>query len=124
MAGSEKKLILAADNSAFWTEGLAQYLPADDFVIEIARDGLQALQLVDQGQVSLLVTEYDLPEISGPQLIEMIRAKAGQEHLPVIIYTDKPRETWQSDVVRTCQGAFLKYEVDVKELAETIRKNC
>lgn len=114
--------ILIADQNSYWTRVLSNFLPADEYNVILAEDGLRALQIIDSQPVDLLVCELDLPEILGEQLIKMIRARKDKSELPIIIYTNKPPEEWDRECVKFTQKILLKYENDAGELAAVIGK--
>lgn len=114
--------ILIADQNSYWTRMLSNILPADNYNIILSEDGLRALQIIDSQSVDLLVCELNLPEILGEQLVKMVRAREDKKDLPIIIYTSEPPETWDRECVNACQSVLLKYENDVSELAEMIKK--
>ncbi len=114
--------ILIADQNSYWTRMLSNILPGDNYNIILSEDGLRALQIIDSQPVDLLVCELNLPEILGEQLVKMVRARSDKKNLPIIIYTSEPPETWDRECVSSCQSVLLKYENDINELAETIKK--
>lgn len=100
---------------------MTEVLP-DDYNILLTDSGLRALQIVDGEKIDLMVCEYDLPEISGQELVKMIRSRYDENILPMIIYTNEPRQNWDKESKNCCQFSFMKYDTDVEQLAETIRK--
>lgn len=59
-----------------------------DMIIIDASDGVQAYQKTRNQQFSVVLTDYDLPKISGAQLIAALRETNHNAHTPIIIYTD------------------------------------
>jgi len=122
MKSKSKYTVLIADPKAYWTSILASKLNPEQCNVLVASDGLRALQILDSQAVDLLICELEMPEILGHQLIRMARKKFDASRLPIIIYTNQPRETWQRDCTKHCQVAFLKYETEVKDLAQAVEK--
>jgi response regulator RpfG family c-di-GMP phosphodiesterase len=81
------KRLLIVDDSAVIRNGLAkrlEHLPLD---ISLARDGLEALEMIaDHGaDFDLVVTDVDMPNLSGLELCRWLKANRRTCHLPVII---------------------------------------
>ena len=122
MADDTQYNILVADQNSYWTRLLVNILPEEKYKILVADDGLRALQIVDSQPVDLMVCELNLPEILGGQLVKMVRARQDKRNFPIIVYTNQPQEEWDRECVDHCQAVLVKYETDVSELADMIKK--
>ena len=62
--------------------------------IEVARDGVEALALLEEHPFSLVITDVDMPRMDGVVLTRRIRANPALADLPVILLTslDQPDE--------------------------------
>jgi DNA-binding response OmpR family regulator len=69
-------------------------------------DGVQALHLIGHGGVSFLVLEVELADLTGLEVLEMIRAAATARTLPVIMMS---RERREAVVVRALQLGVSDY---------------
>lgn len=64
---------------------LADQVP---MVIVEAADGVQAYQKTRNQKFKVVVTEFDLPKISGGQLIAALRETNHNAHTPILFYTE------------------------------------
>jgi response regulator RpfG family c-di-GMP phosphodiesterase len=59
------------------------------FVVKTARAADQALKLLPEGDVDLVISELDLPQMDGMKLLAHARAQPWGKDLPWVIYTRK-----------------------------------
>jgi two-component system chemotaxis response regulator CheY len=65
-----------------------------------AEDGAVALGKLRNGKFDFVVTDINMPNMSGFDLLESIRADATMAHLPVLMVTAEARK---EDIVRAAQ---------------------
>jgi two-component system chemotaxis response regulator CheY len=83
--------LLVAD--AVLASGRRQGLEAS---ISEAVDGFEALRLLPRQKFDLVLTDVNMPVLSGLELIRLIRARPDQRHLPIIaISTERQPEDIQ-----------------------------
>ncbi len=73
----KEKRILVVDDDDVMLKVWAEILRAMDFsgVIQIASNGKEALELALENMPDLLITDWQMPEMDGIELIEKIREK-------------------------------------------------
>lgn len=54
-----------------------------------AENGREAVALLDQDYVDLVVTDYNMPEMDGRELVEHIRQRSWQRSVPVLMVTSE-----------------------------------
>jgi CheY-like chemotaxis protein len=81
--------VLVADDSRAVREAVARMLVADGYVVDIAEDGAQAWTMLHEVRYDLLVTDLEMPRLTGFQLIEKVRASRDLGHLPVVVVSSK-----------------------------------
>lgn len=80
-----KAKLLIVDDEKHIREGLERALTPEDYEVELASNGKEALSSLDQGDVDLIITDLKMPELSGEEL--MREALEKYPYLPVIILT-------------------------------------
>lgn len=68
-----KPAILLVDDEPHILKALERSLHRLDYHILTAPDGRSALAVLEQTHVDLLITDYRMPEVSGEQLLEIVR---------------------------------------------------
>jgi len=87
-AAKRKRLLVVEDNPA---EQLAitELLGNDDIDIEVADTGSKGLEHLSNGQFDCVVLDLKLPDMSGFEVIETIRARRDHNDIPVIVFTGR-----------------------------------
>ena len=79
--------ILIIDDEAPLAEFLKQGLEANLFIVEVANDGERGAFMGRTGNYDLIILDYVLPKLSGPEVLKEIRQE--KKHIPVIMLTVK-----------------------------------
>ncbi len=89
---NEKKTVLVAEDDDAMRSVICFGLVRAGFDVTPARDGSEAWQLVSNGSFDLLVTDYQMPGMTGGELSQRIRDDARLSGLPIILLTAKVYE--------------------------------
>jgi len=54
-----------------------------------AEDGRQAVELLGGNFVDLVITDYNMPEMDGKELVEHIRKQSWQSSVPILMVTSE-----------------------------------
>ncbi|GAC1465539.1 MAG: response regulator transcription factor [Chamaesiphon sp.] len=111
--------ILLVDDEVELTEPLCRVLTREGYGIDVAYDGLSGSQLAAQGDYDLLILDWMLPQITGLQICQQIRAQG--QTTPVIFLTAK--DTIDDRVLGLDAGAddYLVKPFELRELLARIR---
>lgn len=84
---SDQKLILIVDDDPFISQIIQEALASVGFRVEKASDGQEALKRVFQGLPDLIIMDYMMPFIDGPEVCRQLQANQKTRHIPVIMVT-------------------------------------
>lgn len=115
------KKILLVDDDARNLFALTKVLKAKGFVIEVAPDGLKALELLQQTSFDILLTDIMMPDVDGYELIRRVRA-LGYDKLPIIAITAKAMKGDDSLCLDAGANNYLAKPVDVNALIQMIHE--
>lgn len=76
--------------------------------VDEAEDGVAALQKLNGGNFQFVVTDWNMPNMTGIELLKNIRADAGLKHLPVLMIT---AEAKKENIVEAAQHGASGYIV-------------
>jgi two-component system, chemotaxis family, chemotaxis protein CheY len=79
--------ILAVDDSATVRKFVSVALTMQGFTVVTACDGMDALEKLPHQQVDLVITDLNMPNMDGFELIKALRENPTFKNLPVIILT-------------------------------------
>jgi len=85
---SSPRRILVVDDDDEIREILTTVLAADGHQVEGARDGSEALAMLEQRPYDLVLSDLHMPRVDGPSLYEILRTR---HHFPVRFATKLPR---------------------------------
>jgi two-component system chemotaxis response regulator CheY len=95
---STKKTILIADDSPTMRAMLVSTIEIlGDYRIVEASSGFEALRLLPREKVDLVLTDINMPDINGLELISYLRNNPNYLSIPVIIIST---ESSQKDIVK------------------------
>ncbi|NVJ61991.1 MAG: chemotaxis protein CheY [Gammaproteobacteria bacterium] len=78
-----------------------------DNIVE-AEDGKQALKIVKQDKIDLVITDWNMPIMTGIELLEELRKDYGFDELPVLMVTAESRK---EQIVQAAQAGVNGYIV-------------
>ncbi len=117
----ENPTILVADGDPKNLQILRENLESSGFEVIVAADGLQAWQKISAGLPDLILSEVNLPQLDGFQLLEKLKADPATSAIPLMFLTNR-REL--QDRVRSLRGGVKDYMIKplhVKEVLARIR---
>jgi CheY-like chemotaxis protein len=86
-AGPPAKDVLVVDDSAVVRAKLRKLLEGAGYSVELARDGLEAQQALAATHFALMVTDLEMPNMDGMELMASVQGSLETEDLPIIAIT-------------------------------------
>ncbi len=83
------KTILVVDDESMIRESVSSYLEKQGYQVFSAETGREALRIFESEQISLLVLDLMLPDLSGEEICKTVRS---QSRVPIIMLTAKTME--------------------------------
>lgn len=102
-----KRRILVVDDSMTVREVERQLLQRHGYHVETAVDGKEGFNALRAGRFDLLVTDVDMPRMTGIELIRALRKETRFAELPVIIVSYKDREADRLAGLEAGANAYL-----------------
>ncbi len=84
-----KPSILVVDDSLSIRKFLASLLTQRGFDVEMAKNGYNALEKLNQQDFDVLITDLEMPHLSGYELIEQVRDEDRWKEMPIIVLTGR-----------------------------------
>jgi two-component system, NarL family, invasion response regulator UvrY len=113
--------VAIVDDHAIVRTGLRQFFSeqVDLRVCGEACSGREALELVRQGGIDVLLMDISMPDQSGVDALAAIKARAPE--LPVLILSGFPEEHYATTLLRQGAAGYLNKECDPEEIVKAIR---
>jgi len=113
--------VLVADDDDVSLEMVAGLLEQFGYDVATARDGLEAWNLVRTGQFRLVISDWEMPEMSGLELCRQIRQRQAGGYVYVIILTARAGTNNIVEGLSSGADDFLTKPVHPQELAVRLR---
>lgn len=112
-----KKRILVVDDDSTMLRTMNNWFSAK-YEVFMANSGMNAISLLTQKKVDLILLDYEMPVVSGLQVFEMLRSEPATANIPVIFLTSKDdRET----VMKVLAAKPEKYLLKTRPAEELIK---
>lgn len=113
------KTILIVDDSDMARASMSFALRTKKYTVIDAANGKDALQkLKDNPDVGLVITDINMPEMNGIELISTIRTKLGNKALPIYALTTE--ESAGADIMANGASGFLLKNTKTSEEIQKI----
>jgi DNA-binding response OmpR family regulator len=87
------KTILVVDDEPFILKSLTFILKKGDFEVIEARDGEEAVAMIEQHKPSLVFLDVMMPKMNGYDVIRKVRSDQNLEEVFIVLLTAKGQET-------------------------------
>ena len=87
------KVILTVDDSSSVRQMVAFTLKGAGYAVVEATDGKEALSKAKTSAVNMVVTDLNMPNMNGIELIKALRAEAKYKFIPIIMLTTESQDT-------------------------------
>jgi two-component system, chemotaxis family, chemotaxis protein CheY len=95
-------------------------MPGIHFVA--AENGRQALEMIDGVAVDLLVTDINMPEMDGIELVREVRRRKSSDELPILIMTAKGEDAARGEGMALGANAYILKPLSGRELLDKASK--
>lgn len=116
-----RKHILVVDDNAMMLKMLKEHLH-DDYDVATAASGRVALKFLERKTTDLILLDYEMPEESGPDVLEQLRASEHTKDIPVIFLTGVTDTKKIKEALALKPQSYLLKPVDREKLLDTITK--
>ena len=102
------KAILVVDDSAVPRIKLRKLFEAQGYQVETANDGVQALEAMGKRKFYVVITDLEMPNMDGFELIAAIQGSMDTEDIPVIAITGHEEMQARVHNIQGLYGIFKK----------------
>ena len=114
--------ILAVDDSASMRQMVAFTLKSSGYEVIEAVDGLDGLDKARAGQVSLVLTDQNMPRMDGLTLIRRLRGLPEYRRTPILMLTTEASAEMKAEGRAAGATGWLVKPFDPLKLIEVVKK--
>jgi CheY-like chemotaxis protein len=119
-----RRTIIVADDEPYLTFMLATRLREHGADVFVANDGEEALSLVRERKPDLLITDFQMPVLSGLDLARRLLADPDTASIPVVLLTARGHSLPAADLVATNIRHLVAKPFSTKELIAIVSELC
>jgi DNA-binding response OmpR family regulator len=112
--------ILIVDDEFSSTEALSLILGDEGYRVQVASNGRQALDKLDDPAPDLIITDYMMPVMNGAELTRAVRALPAHERTAILMMSGAPESMLRQG--GALYDAFLLKPFDIDTLLEQVRR--
>ncbi|MEM4407091.1 MAG: response regulator [Candidatus Methanomethylicaceae archaeon] len=120
--GYEGRRILIVDDSLSVRKYVSAFLEARQFRVYSASNGVEALNILDERPVDMVITDLEMPVMHGYELINRIKGSERLKDIPVIVLTSRSAEKHREKALESGAEDYLVKPFEEKSLSEILRK--
>jgi CheY-like chemotaxis protein len=90
--------------------------------LAVANDGEEGLSLALSTQPDLILTDFNMPKMTGKELLRRLRQEPSLDDVPVIVLTGNEEDQLRVDLLRNGAQDFLVKPFSVEELRRAHRQ--
>ncbi|WP_368187479.1 response regulator [Aestuariibius sp. HNIBRBA575] len=117
-----KKKILAVDDSRTMRSLLERALHDAGFDVDLAEDGVDGLDKLEDAQPDLVITDINMPRLDGFGVIEGIRAMDQYRGLPILVLTTESGAELKSKARKAGATGWIVKPFDQDKLVSAINR--
>jgi two-component system chemotaxis sensor kinase CheA len=122
-AGPRQKQVLVVDDSITTRTLEKNILEAAGYLVRLAIDGQEALDVIATGMPDLIIADLAMPRLDGFGLTERVKSDARTAHVPVVLVTslDSPEDKARG-IEAGADAYIVKSRFDQTNLLEMIEQ--
>ncbi len=107
---------MAAYHSAIIRDGFPE------FNVFVAENGYEALSSMASQMPNLIITNHEMPLMSGIQFIESLKKDDAESKIPLIVFAEEPSSEIESQYYRLGTAAVISTTAEKSEFVDALRK--
>jgi len=117
-----KKILIAEDSSTMRSLIVSTISAMGDFDVVEAANGFEALRILPREKVDLVITDINMPDINGLELVSFIKGNANYRSTPLFIISTEGSERDREKGLALGADAYLVKPFSPRELQSLIAK--
>jgi CheY-like chemotaxis protein len=117
---AEKKRILLLDDSTITLEMEKAVLEDRGYRVAIASNLLEFQRELDAFQPEIILTDLMMPDISGKDIVRVLKQDFHTEKIPIILFSSKPDDELEQIAEQAGADGFLSKSHGIEKLGDMV----
>jgi len=114
--------ILVVDDCQTTRKLLGLYLKTKGFDVVFAENGLDAIERLGGGDISLIMTDLNMPYMDGIELTRTLRADPNWAHIPILMVTTEADPGDRDRALASGANDYIMKPVTADVIAQRIKR--
>ena len=104
-------------------EDMRQFIKAHfehTYMVLTAEDGRHALRVLEKHNVSMIISDWMMPEMDGPEFCRRVRKNAAYSHLPFVMLTAKTDDASKTEGMNCGADIYIEKPFSMKYLEASV----
>ena len=121
LSGRVSPTILVVEDDVNAREIMGRFLQRQDWTVELASNGREALLYLDENLPDLIVLDLMMPEMDGFEFIQILRQDSNWKDIPVVVLTAKALTTSDQQQLEGVARVYQKADLNRQELINELQ---
>ena len=117
-----ERAIVVADDSISVRKFVGRMLEKNGYRVKLAADGLEAAELVAQHGCHLVITDLEMPRMTGYELMVQLRQSPATRRIPVMVVTSRAGAKHRDRAIKEGAVSFLTKPVQEDQLIAAVEQ--
>jgi len=117
-----ERVVVVADDSISVRKFVGRMLEKNGYRVKLAADGLEAAELVAQHGCHLVITDLEMPRMTGYELMVQLRQSPTTRRIPVMVVTSRAGAKHRDRAMKEGASAFLTKPVQEDQLLAAVEQ--
>src|SRR5436309_1304640 len=118
----QERVVVVADDSISVRKFVGRMLEKNGYRVKLAPDGLEAAELVTQHGCHLVITDLEMPRMTGYELMVQLRQSPSTRRIPVMVVTSRAGAKHRDRAIKEGATAFLTKPVQEDQLIAAVEQ--
>ncbi len=117
-----ERVVVVADDSISVRKFVGRMLEKNGYRVILASDGLEAAELIAQHGCHLVITDLEMPRMTGYELMVQLRQSPTTRRIPVMVVTSRAGAKHRDRAMKEGAAAFLTKPVQEDQLIAAVEQ--
>jgi len=118
----QERVIVVVDDSISVRKFVGRMLEKNGYRVKMAADGLEAAELVTQHGCHLVITDLEMPRMTGYELMAQLRQSPSTKRIPVMVVTSRAGAKHRDRAMKEGASSFLTKPVQEDQLLAAVEQ--
>lgn len=118
----QRRVALVVDDSLSARRALAELMQDLGYQVHAARDGIEAVELLDLHGADIVLADLEMPRMNGLELAAHIRAQSKLKHIPIIMVTSRSTDKHRQQATSVGVNVYLNKPFAEDELVRHVEQ--